>query len=81
MLGLLTVGPKFMRPARPAAASAIDTCCPRPTSAANPPVAAAAVNRRDRETDRRTNGQTLDRYCDAHRIRPEPRETLTSTDL
>jgi len=62
MLGLLTVGPKFTRPARPAAASAIDTCCPRPTSAANPPVAAAAVNRRDRQTDRRTNGQTLDRF-------------------
>jgi len=36
----------------------IDVCCPRPTSAANPPTAAAAVDRRDRQTD----GQTLDRF-------------------
>ena len=31
----------------------IDICCPRPTSAANPPAAAAAVDRRDRRTDTR----------------------------
>jgi len=29
----------------------IDICCPRPTSAANPPADAAAVDRRDRHTD------------------------------
>jgi len=33
----------------------IDICCPRPSSAANPPAAAAAVDRRDRQTDRRTD--------------------------
>ena len=36
----------------------IDICCPRPTAAANPPVAAAAVNRRDRQID----GRTFDRF-------------------
>jgi len=42
-----------------AAAAIIDTCCQRPTSAANPPAVAAAVDRRDRQTD----GQTkLDRF-------------------
>ena len=41
----------------------IDICCPRPTSAANPPAAAATatVDRRDRQTER-TNGRTLDRF-------------------
>jgi len=38
--------------------SIIDICYPRPTSAANPPPATAAVDRRDRRTDRRT----LDRF-------------------
>ena len=42
------------------------TCCPRQTSAANPPAAAAAVDRWDRETHRRTDGRTdrrtFDRY-------------------
>jgi len=37
---------------------------PRPTSAANPPAAAAAVDRRDRQTD----GWTLNRFFDAYRI-------------
>jgi len=31
----------------------IDICCPRPTSAANPPAAAATVGGRDRRTDTR----------------------------
>jgi len=35
----------------------ISTAGPRPFSAANPPAAAAAVDRRDRQTD----GRTLDR--------------------
>jgi len=65
MLDLLTVGPQFTRPATRAAAAAID----RPTSAANPSVAAAAVDRRDRQTD----GRTLDRFVTftayyAHRV-------------
>ena len=41
----------------------IDICCPRLTSAANPPSAAAAVDRRDRQTLYRNEiaGYTLDR--------------------
>ena len=59
MLKLLTLGPKFTRPVCHAAAAAVDRyLLPRPTSAANPPAAAAAVDRRDRQTD----GRTLDRY-------------------
>jgi len=62
MLDLLTVEPtKLTRPAcrAAAAASSIDICCPRPTSAANPTAAAAAaVDQRDRQTD----GRTLDRF-------------------
>jgi len=50
MLDLLTVEPKFTRPASREAAAAIDRYL-RPTSAANPPAAAAAVDRRDRRTD------------------------------
>ena len=38
----------------------IDICCPRPRSSANQPHAAAAVDRRDRQTD----GRTPDRYID-----------------
>ena len=38
----------------------VDICCPRPTSAANPPSAVAAVDRWDRRTNRRT-GQTARR--------------------
>ena len=71
MLDLLTVGPQFTRPASRAAAAAIDRylLLPRPTSAANPSVAAAAVDRRDRQTD----GRTLDRFVTftayyAHRV-------------
>jgi len=41
----------------------IDICCPRPTSAANSPAAAAAVGGRDRRTDTRqfflTHGPTI----------------------
>jgi len=59
MLDLLTVGSKFTRPACRVAAAAIDRyLCSRPTSAANPPAAATAVDRRDRRTD----GRTLDRF-------------------
>jgi len=54
---ILTVGPKFTRPACRAAASLVssDICCRRPTSAANPPAAADAVDRLDRRTDARTD--------------------------
>ena len=46
----------------------IDICCPRLTSAANPPAAAAAVDRRDRQTGR-TDGRTDTRpFYDAYRI-------------
>jgi len=38
--------------------TSIDICCPPQTSAANPPAAAVAFDRRDRRTDRRT----LDRF-------------------
>jgi len=38
----------------------IDICCQRRSSAANQPHVAAAVDRRDRQTD----GRTLDRYVD-----------------
>jgi len=43
----------------------VDICCPRPTSAANPPSALAAVDRWDRRTNRRTGqtaGRTLSRF-------------------
>ena len=61
MLELLSVGPKFTRLSRHAAAQlSINISCPRPTSAANPPAAAAAVDRRDRQTDTRP-------FCDAMR--------------
>jgi len=44
-LDLLTAGPQFTRPARHAAAAAIDQyLLPRPTSAANPPAAAVAID-------------------------------------
>jgi len=62
MLDLLTLGPEFMRPTGRAAAAAIDyrSMCavgPRPTSAANPPAAAAAaVDQWDTETDGQTDG-------------------------
>ena len=51
-VGFLTVGPKFTRPACRAGQQqlSIDMCCPRLTSAANLPAAAAAVDRRDRQT-------------------------------
>ena len=40
----------------------VDICCPRTRSATNPPqAAAAAVDRRDRQTDGRTDRRTLDR--------------------
>ena len=56
-LDLHTVGPNLRRP-RVASQQqlSIDICCPRPTSAANPPHAAAAVDRRDTHT--RTDRQT-----------------------
>ena len=70
MLDLLTVGPQFTRPASRAAAAAIDRylLLPRPTSAANPSVAAAAVDRRDRQTDGRTRP-----FCDVYSILCAPR--------
>jgi len=60
MLDLLTVGPKFTRPTSRGSSSyrSISAAGPSPTSAANPPAAAAAVDRRDRQTD----GQTHDRF-------------------
>ena len=59
MKELLTVGPNLRDPhiARQQQLS-IDICCPRPTSAANPPVAAAAVHRREGHTDGRTDGHS-----------------------
>jgi len=63
MLDLLTAGSQFTRPACRAARAAIDRyLLPRPTSAANPPTATAAVDRRERQTDGRTDGRTLDRF-------------------
>jgi len=61
MWGLLIVGPKFTRPARRAAAAAIDQYLPsaraRPQQQTRP-TAAVAVDRRKRQTD----GRTLDRF-------------------
>ena len=52
MVDLHTVGPKFTRPARRTAAkSSIDMYRQLPTARANPPAAAAAVDRRDRRAD------------------------------
>jgi len=43
----------------------IDISCPRGAQhSANQPVAVAAVFRRDRHADRRTDGRTLDRFID-----------------
>jgi len=59
-----TVGPKFTRPTCPAAAAASSSyrslsaaAGVRLTSAANPPAAAAVVDRRDRQSDGRTDRQ------------------------
>ena len=51
----------------------INICCPRLTSAANPPAVAAAVARRDRRTDGQTDGRTFDSFmiltaCSADRV-------------
>jgi len=56
-LDRLAVGPTFMRPACRYSSScrSISAAGPRQTSAANPPTAAAAVDRWDRLTDRRTD--------------------------
>jgi len=54
----------------------IDVCCPRPTSAANPPAAAAAVDRRDRQTNRRTDTRP---FYDACRILCGSRNKLLPT--
>jgi len=65
MLDLLTVGQKKLRCPHVARQQqlSIDICCPRLTSAANPPAAAAvAVDRRGRQTDGRTDGQTNNRF-------------------
>ena len=48
--------------------ASIDICCTRPISAANQPNVAAAVDRRDRQADGRTDGRTPDCYVD-----PAPR--------
>jgi len=59
MVDFVAVWPKFTRPACRAVAAAITRfLLPRPTSAANPPGAAAAVDRRDRQTDRLADGRT-----------------------
>jgi len=52
MLDPLTVDAKLRGPhvARQQQLS-IDICCPRPTSAANPPTVAAATDQRDKRTD------------------------------
>ena len=42
-------------------AGTIHICCPRPRSAANQPYAAAAVDRRNRQTDLQTSGRYRDR--------------------
>jgi len=49
----------------------VDICCPRPTSAANPPAAAAAVSRRDRRTDGQKDTRA---FYDAYRILRGPRK-------
>jgi len=72
MLDLLTVGPKFTRPACRAAAAAIDRYLLQ-THAANPPTAAAAVDRWDRQTDGRTDTRPL---YDVYRILHKPRNKL-----
>jgi len=75
MLDLLTVGSKFTRPARRATAAAIDRFLlpAPPTAAANPPAATAAVDRRDRQTDRRTDTRPI---YDAHRRVCAPRKQV-----
>ena len=56
----------------------IDICCRRPTSTANPPADAAAVDRRDRQTDRRADGHS---FCDAYRVLCGPRDKTKATEL
>jgi len=53
----------------------IDICCPRPTSAANLPAAAAAVVRRDIQTDRRT----LDRFITLNAVLCRPTKPTSPT--
>jgi len=75
MLDLLTVGPKYYAAHMSRCSSSyrsISAAGPRPTSAANPPAAAAAV-RSMGQIDGRTDGRTLDRFVthtayDANRV-------------
>jgi len=73
MLDLLTVGPKFTRPTcRVAAGKRLDgdrcrliagTRYPQPApELSSKPHVAAAVDRWERQTDRQTDGLTLDRF-------------------
>jgi len=48
--------------AAPAAAAINRYLLQAPRSAANPPHAAAVIDRRDRQTHRQTDGRTLDRF-------------------
>ena len=60
----------------------IDICCPRPTSAANPPPAAAVVDRRDRQTD--GHSIVYDTYrilCGARDERRKIRETVPKSSI
>jgi len=60
MLDLLSVWPKFTRTSCRAAAAAIERyLLPAPNLSSKPPAAAAAVNRRDRQTDGRTDTAVL----------------------
>ena len=82
-LDLRTFGPQFTRPASRAAAveavgrrqASIDICCPRRRSAANLPHVAAAVDRRDRQTDRRTDTRPCRDACRILRARCSKAET------
>jgi len=47
----------------------VKLCCPRPRSAANQPHAAAVVDRRDRQTDGRTDTGPSHRRCSAYDAR------------
>ena len=68
MFGLLTASRKFTRPACRSTATAIGRYASRPTSAAHAPAAAAAVDRRDRQTRQVCTGTEFQSYPAHSRI-------------
>jgi len=73
---LLTVGPKFTRPARRAAAAAVDRYMLSAPDLSSKPARRRCCCPSKGQTYRRTDGRTLDRFMNAYRIPCGPRNKL-----